>query len=156
MKTFPTPQSHAHSDTLTNTHTHTHCVPFPQSASAEVTRQVAANKALRGQLQEKEDKLCQLQDKLVSHLLSSLVLLPPFCVSYCCLQSSSYFSYFSFFFIFYTCRPLCLSVSQSLLVCMFAHPLQLSSVVFDSTMWQLCCLPHFPYTVHAPVSVNHL
>ncbi|KAM7394381.1 hypothetical protein PAMP_021188 [Pampus punctatissimus] len=37
-----------------------------KSASAEVTRQVAANKALRGQLQEKEDKLCQLQDK-VSH-----------------------------------------------------------------------------------------
>ncbi|XP_063332222.1 centlein isoform X2 [Pelmatolapia mariae] len=35
-----------------------------KSASAEVTRQVAANKALRGQLQEKEDKLCQLQDKL--------------------------------------------------------------------------------------------
>ncbi|XP_047431348.1 centlein [Mugil cephalus] len=34
-----------------------------KSASAEVTRQVAANKALRGQLQEKEDKLCQLQDK---------------------------------------------------------------------------------------------
>ncbi|XP_029950993.1 centlein [Salarias fasciatus] len=38
-----------------------------KSTSAEVTRQVAANKALRGQLQEKEDKLCQLQDK-VSHL----------------------------------------------------------------------------------------
>ncbi|XP_008296627.1 centlein [Stegastes partitus] len=37
-----------------------------KSASAEVTRQVAANKALRGQLQEKDDKLCQLQDK-VSH-----------------------------------------------------------------------------------------
>ncbi|XP_042341286.1 centlein [Plectropomus leopardus] len=37
-----------------------------KSASAEVTRQVAANKALRGQLQEKEDKLRQLQDK-VSH-----------------------------------------------------------------------------------------
>ncbi|XP_028259891.1 centlein [Parambassis ranga] len=35
-----------------------------KSASAEVTRQVAANKALRGQLQEKEDKLSQLQDKL--------------------------------------------------------------------------------------------
>ncbi|XP_054460828.1 centlein [Anoplopoma fimbria] len=35
-----------------------------KSASAEVTRQVAANKALRGQLQEKEDKLRQLQDKL--------------------------------------------------------------------------------------------
>ncbi|XP_037619857.1 centlein [Sebastes umbrosus] len=34
-----------------------------KSASAEVTRQVAANKALRGQLQEKEDKLRQLQDK---------------------------------------------------------------------------------------------
>ncbi|XP_029012614.1 centlein [Betta splendens] len=34
-----------------------------KSASAEVTRQVAANKALRAQLQEKEDKLCQLQDK---------------------------------------------------------------------------------------------
>ncbi|XP_035493417.2 centlein isoform X1 [Scophthalmus maximus] len=34
-----------------------------KSASAEVTRQVAANKALRGQLQEKEEKLCQLQDK---------------------------------------------------------------------------------------------
>uniref|UniRef100_A0A3Q3IAM9 Centlein, centrosomal protein n=1 Tax=Monopterus albus TaxID=43700 RepID=A0A3Q3IAM9_MONAL len=34
-----------------------------KSASAEVTRQVAANKALRGQLQEKDDKLCQLQDK---------------------------------------------------------------------------------------------
>ncbi|XP_071378029.1 centlein [Centroberyx affinis] len=31
--------------------------------SAEVTRQVAANKALRGQLLEKEDKLRQLQDK---------------------------------------------------------------------------------------------
>ncbi|KAM7419385.1 hypothetical protein PAMA_016490 [Pampus argenteus] len=38
-----------------------------KSASAEVTRQVAANKALRGQLQEKEDKLCQLQDK-VTHM----------------------------------------------------------------------------------------
>ncbi|CAJ1052415.1 centlein [Xyrichtys novacula] len=35
-----------------------------KSASAEVTRQVAANKALRGQLQEKEDKLRQLQDKV--------------------------------------------------------------------------------------------
>ncbi|XP_054866355.1 centlein isoform X2 [Amphiprion ocellaris] len=35
-----------------------------KSASAEVTRQVAANKALRGQLQEKDDKLCQLQDKM--------------------------------------------------------------------------------------------
>uniref|UniRef100_UPI003AAA8B19 centlein n=1 Tax=Centroberyx gerrardi TaxID=166262 RepID=UPI003AAA8B19 len=34
-----------------------------KSASAEVTRQVAANKALRGQLLEKEDKLRQLQDK---------------------------------------------------------------------------------------------
>ncbi|XP_070780876.1 centlein [Enoplosus armatus] len=34
-----------------------------KSTSAEVTRQVAANKALRGQLQEKEDKLRQLQDK---------------------------------------------------------------------------------------------
>uniref|UniRef100_A0A8C6TJI6 Centlein, centrosomal protein n=1 Tax=Neogobius melanostomus TaxID=47308 RepID=A0A8C6TJI6_9GOBI len=34
-----------------------------KSASSEVTRQVAANKALRGQLQEKEDKLRQLQDK---------------------------------------------------------------------------------------------
>ncbi|KAK1885839.1 Centlein, partial [Dissostichus eleginoides] len=34
-----------------------------KSASAEVTRQVAANKALRGQLQEKEEKLRQLQDK---------------------------------------------------------------------------------------------
>ncbi|XP_054634846.1 centlein isoform X2 [Dunckerocampus dactyliophorus] len=34
-----------------------------RSTSAEVTRQVAANKALRGQLQEKEDKLRQLQDK---------------------------------------------------------------------------------------------
>ncbi|XP_019956912.2 centlein isoform X1 [Paralichthys olivaceus] len=34
-----------------------------KSASAEVTRQVSANKALRGQLQEKEDKLRQLQDK---------------------------------------------------------------------------------------------
>lgn len=109
------PQSHAHSDTLTNTHTH--CVPFPQSASAEVTRQVAANKALRGQLQEKEDKLCQLQDKLVSHLLSSLVLLPPFCVSYCCLQSSSYFSYFSFFLYLQTSLSLCLSISPCLHVC---------------------------------------
>ncbi|XP_076584927.1 centlein isoform X2 [Chaetodon auriga] len=38
-----------------------------KSASAEVTRQVAANKALRGQLQEKEDKLRQLQDK-TSHV----------------------------------------------------------------------------------------
>ncbi|KAG8014720.1 Centlein, partial [Nibea albiflora] len=36
-----------------------------KSASAEVTRQVAANKALRGQLQEKEDKLRQLQDNPV-------------------------------------------------------------------------------------------
>ncbi|KAK7930523.1 hypothetical protein WMY93_006918 [Mugilogobius chulae] len=34
-----------------------------KSSSSEVTRQVAANKALRGQLQEKEDKLRQLQDK---------------------------------------------------------------------------------------------
>ncbi|XP_030004732.1 LOW QUALITY PROTEIN: centlein [Sphaeramia orbicularis] len=34
-----------------------------KSASAEVTRQVASNKALRGQLQEKEDKLRQLHDK---------------------------------------------------------------------------------------------
>ncbi|XP_068607444.1 centlein [Brachionichthys hirsutus] len=34
-----------------------------KSASSEVTRQVAANKALRGQIQEKEDKLRQLQDK---------------------------------------------------------------------------------------------
>lgn len=101
-----------------NKHTHTHCVPFPQSASAEVTRQVAANKALRGQLQEKEDKLCQLQDKLVSHLLSSLVLLPPFCVSYCCLQSSSYFSYFSFFFLYLqTSLSVCLSISPCLHVC---------------------------------------
>uniref|UniRef100_A0A8C6NLQ9 Centlein n=1 Tax=Nothobranchius furzeri TaxID=105023 RepID=A0A8C6NLQ9_NOTFU len=37
-----------------------------KSASAEVTKQMAANKSLRGQLQEREDKLCQLQDK-VSH-----------------------------------------------------------------------------------------
>ncbi|XP_067355132.1 centlein isoform X2 [Channa argus] len=37
-----------------------------KNESAEVTRQVAANKDLRGQLQEKEDKLRQLQDK-VSH-----------------------------------------------------------------------------------------
>uniref|UniRef100_A0A3P9MJC9 Centlein, centrosomal protein n=1 Tax=Oryzias latipes TaxID=8090 RepID=A0A3P9MJC9_ORYLA len=35
-----------------------------KSASAEVTRQMAANKALRGQLQEKEEKLSQLQDKM--------------------------------------------------------------------------------------------
>ncbi|XP_035993472.1 centlein [Fundulus heteroclitus] len=35
-----------------------------KSSSGEVTKQMAANKALRGQLQEKEDKLCQLQDKL--------------------------------------------------------------------------------------------
>ncbi|RVE76165.1 hypothetical protein OJAV_G00005680 [Oryzias javanicus] len=35
-----------------------------KSASAEVTRQMAANKALRGQLQEKDEKLCQLQDKM--------------------------------------------------------------------------------------------
>ncbi|KAG7485214.1 hypothetical protein JOB18_005390 [Solea senegalensis] len=34
-----------------------------KSASAEVTRHVAANKALRGQLQEKDDTLRQLQDK---------------------------------------------------------------------------------------------
>ncbi|XP_037328964.2 centlein [Pungitius pungitius] len=34
-----------------------------KSAGAEVTKQVAANKALRGHLQEKEDKLRQLQDK---------------------------------------------------------------------------------------------
>ncbi|XP_029360143.1 centlein isoform X3 [Echeneis naucrates] len=34
-----------------------------KSASAEVTRQVAANKALRGQLQDNEVKLRQLQDK---------------------------------------------------------------------------------------------
>ncbi|CAG01925.1 unnamed protein product [Tetraodon nigroviridis] len=34
-----------------------------KSTSAEVTKQVAANKALRGQLQEKEDKLRQLQEK---------------------------------------------------------------------------------------------
>ncbi|XP_019717985.1 centlein isoform X1 [Hippocampus comes] len=34
-----------------------------KSTSVEVTRQVAANKALRGQAQEKEDKLRQLQDK---------------------------------------------------------------------------------------------
>ncbi|XP_076004318.1 centlein isoform X2 [Genypterus blacodes] len=38
-----------------------------KSASAEVTRQVAANKALRGQLLEKDDKLRQLQEKL-SHI----------------------------------------------------------------------------------------
>ncbi|XP_023816082.1 centlein isoform X3 [Oryzias latipes] len=35
-----------------------------KSVSAEVTRQMAANKALHGQLQEKEEKLCQLQDKM--------------------------------------------------------------------------------------------
>ncbi|XP_061573736.1 centlein isoform X2 [Cololabis saira] len=35
-----------------------------KSASAEVTRQMTANKALRGQLQEKDDKLSQLQDKV--------------------------------------------------------------------------------------------
>nr|XP_061792087.1 centlein-like [Nerophis lumbriciformis] len=34
-----------------------------KSTSAEVTRQVAANKDLRGQLREKEEKLRQLQDK---------------------------------------------------------------------------------------------
>ncbi|XP_055014716.1 centlein isoform X2 [Boleophthalmus pectinirostris] len=34
-----------------------------KSSGSEVTKQVAANKALRGQLQEKEDKLRQLQDK---------------------------------------------------------------------------------------------
>ncbi|XP_077427128.1 centlein [Vanacampus margaritifer] len=34
-----------------------------KSTSAEVTRQVAANKALRGQMHEKEDKLRQLHDK---------------------------------------------------------------------------------------------
>ncbi|XP_041839801.1 centlein isoform X2 [Melanotaenia boesemani] len=38
-----------------------------KSASAEVTRQMSANKALRGQLKEKEDKHCQLQDK-VGHM----------------------------------------------------------------------------------------
>ncbi|XP_008421046.1 centlein isoform X2 [Poecilia reticulata] len=37
-----------------------------KSSNAEATKQMAANKALRGQLQEKEDKLSQLQDK-VSH-----------------------------------------------------------------------------------------
>lgn len=63
-KPSPPPLSH----TLQHINKHTHRVPSPQSASAEVTRQVAANKALRGQLQEKEDKLRQLQDKLVSHL----------------------------------------------------------------------------------------
>ncbi|KAM4749732.1 centlein isoform 2-T2 [Anableps anableps] len=35
-----------------------------KSTSAEVTTQMAANKALRGQLQEKDVKLCQLQDKM--------------------------------------------------------------------------------------------
>ncbi|KAF7667579.1 hypothetical protein LDENG_00055340 [Lucifuga dentata] len=35
-----------------------------KSASAEVTRQVAANKSLRGQLLEKEEKLRQLQEKM--------------------------------------------------------------------------------------------
>ncbi|KAM6940335.1 centlein [Xenentodon cancila] len=35
-----------------------------KSASTEVTRQMTANKALRGQLQEKEEKLRQLQDKV--------------------------------------------------------------------------------------------
>ncbi|KAM3864807.1 centlein [Diretmus argenteus] len=37
-----------------------------KSVSSEVTRQVAANKALRGQLLEKDDKLRQLQDKASS------------------------------------------------------------------------------------------
>lgn len=61
---------------LSHINKHTHHVPSPhtppppptlppQSTSAEVTRQVAANKTLRGQLQEKEDKLRQLQDKSV-------------------------------------------------------------------------------------------
>ncbi|XP_032420007.1 centlein isoform X2 [Xiphophorus hellerii] len=36
-----------------------------KSSNAEVTKQMAANKALRGQLQEKEDKLSQLQDKVI-------------------------------------------------------------------------------------------
>lgn len=63
-KNLPHPLLHS----LKHINKHTLYVPSPQSASAEVTRQVAANKALRAQLQEKEDKLCQLQDKLVSHL----------------------------------------------------------------------------------------
>ncbi|XP_027874970.1 centlein isoform X2 [Xiphophorus couchianus] len=36
-----------------------------KSSNAEVTKQMVANKALRGQLQEKEDKLSQLQDKVI-------------------------------------------------------------------------------------------
>ncbi|XP_054875901.1 centlein isoform X2 [Poeciliopsis prolifica] len=36
-----------------------------KSSNAEVTKQMAANKALRGQLQEKDDKLSQLQDKVM-------------------------------------------------------------------------------------------
>lgn len=62
----PPPISHI----LSHINKHMHRVPYPQSTSAEVTRQVAANKALRGQLQEKEDKLRQLQDKLVPHLFA--------------------------------------------------------------------------------------
>ncbi len=66
--------SHPLSYTPKHINKHTHRVPSHQSATAEVTRQVAANKALRGQLQEKEDKLRQLQDKLVFTPFSSLVL----------------------------------------------------------------------------------
>lgn len=112
----PHPLSH----TLKHINKHTHRVPFPQSASAEVTRQVAANKALRGQLQEKEDKLRQLQDKLVTSL-SSLVLVLSLCDSFLLCSTALTLP----FVLLHPFLRLCLSITLCLClhICTFAAAL---------------------------------
>lgn len=117
---------------------HTLHVPSHQSASTEVTRQVAANKALRGQLQEKEDKHCQLQDKLVSHFFlinnTSLSL-------YLCRTALQYSSYFPFLFLLsYISLSLPLHLPASLHVCTFCSSL-ICSVWFHHVAG-LCLLHH--------------
>lgn len=127
----------AHRNALRNTHTHTQHVPSPQSAGAEVTRQVAANKALRGQLQEKEDKLRQLQDRLVSHLFLPWYYWVFLLVSFLTAATFHFFSFCMLASVFVSPSPCFSSVG------MFARSPQLPSVVFDSTMWQhaVCSTP---------------
>lgn len=125
---------HPHSHTPNYINLHTRLVLCPQSTSSEVTKQVAANKALRGQLQEEEDKLRQLQEKSVSHT-------SPF---FFFKLVGSVFTFFIFLFLFWS-SALNFSFfhSASLLVFVSPRPCislslseHFSSVVLESTMWR--------------------
>lgn len=99
-------------------HTTSQHVLCPQSTSVEVTKQVAANKALRAQLQEKEDKLHQLQEKSVSHLFIYYFFL---CVLFFFhLLCNAALFLFSFFILF--CLCLFFSLYFCLLILFVSHP----------------------------------